>query len=61
MFEYVLVRQDRVEVEVWTRDGDNRWNSVIYNEAADSFVLKTLNCALTLADIYEKVEFVTEG
>ena len=59
LFEYVLVSQDRMEVEVWTRGSDSVWSSVVYNEAADSFTLRTLNCTLTLAEIYERVEFGT--
>lgn len=57
LFDYILVSQDRVEVEVWTRGSDNRWNSVIYDELTDGFDIKTLGCSLTLADIYEKVDF----
>ncbi len=57
IFEYVLVCQDRMEVEVWTRGGEGVWSSVVYNEPADSFTLRTLNCTLTLAEIYERVEF----
>ena len=60
LFEYILVRQDRVEVEVWTRGTDSVWTAVIYNEATDSFRLKTLDCSLTLGDIYDKVEFGAE-
>ena len=58
LFEYVLVSQDRIEVEVWTRGSEGVWSSVVYNEAADSFMLRTLDCTLTLAEIYERVEFV---
>jgi Uma2 family endonuclease len=57
LFEYLLVRQDRIEVEVFTRGGDGCWTSVIYNEPADRIDLRTLDCSLTLADIYERVEF----
>ena len=57
LFEYVLVSQDRVEVEVWTRGSEGVWSSVVYNEVADSFALRTLDCTLTLAGIYERVEF----
>lgn len=56
LFEYVLIRQDRVEVEVYTRGSDGCWTSIIYNERSDSFALRTLSCTLTLAEIYEKVE-----
>ena len=57
LFEYVLVSQDRVEVEVWTRGSEGVWSSVVYNEVTDSFPLRTLNCTLTLAEMYERVEF----
>ena len=60
LFEFVLVRQDRVEVEVWTRGNEGVWTSIIYNERTDSFPLRTLDCTLTLGDIYEKVEFGVE-
>jgi hypothetical protein len=29
LFEYVLVCQDRMEVEVWTRGGEGVWTSVV--------------------------------
>jgi Uma2 family endonuclease len=57
LFEYVLVSQDRIEVEVWTRGTEGVWSSVIYNAPGDSFTLRALNCTLTLADIYEGIEF----
>lgn len=60
LFEYILIRQDRIEVEVWTRGNQGVWTSVIYNELSDSFRLRTLECSLTLGDIYEKVEFGAE-
>ena len=55
--EYLLVRQDRMEVELVSRESVHQWTSTIYNEAADVVTLRTLGCSLTLEDIYEKVEF----
>ena len=55
--EYLLVRQDRMEVELVSRESVHQWTSTIYNEAADVVTLRTLGCTLTLEDIYEKVEF----
>lgn len=57
LVEYVLVCQDRAQVEVWVRDDGGRWTTTIYDEAADSFTLRSIGCTLTLAEIYEKVEF----
>lgn len=53
--EYVLVAQDRVSVERYTREGDH-W---ILTEAhgLDNVVeLPSIGCALTLRDVYDKVE-----
>ncbi len=57
LVEYVLVRQDRVEVEVFSRDSGNRWTSILYTEAADQLALRSLGVSITLAEIYEKVVF----
>lgn len=57
LFDYVLVSQERMEVEVFSRGSDGLWSAVVYNEPADRFTLRTLDCTLTLADIYEAVEF----
>ncbi len=55
--EYLLVRQDRMEVELFTRESTQEWSSVIYNEATDIVPIRSLNCILTLAEIYDKVAF----
>jgi Uma2 family endonuclease len=55
--EYLLVRQDRMEVELFTRESTQEWSSVLYNEATDVVPLRSLNCTLTLAVIYDKVNF----
>ena len=55
--EYVLVRQDRLEVEVFTRDSEGRWPSVIYNTTESSVPIKSLGCTLVVSQIYDKVTF----
>ncbi len=55
--EYLLVRQDCMEVELFSRESTQEWTSVIYNEAADVITLKSLNCTLTLEEIYDKAVF----
>jgi Uma2 family endonuclease len=54
LLEYVLVHQGRVEVEVFTRDTEGRWTSIIYNEPADSFSLPSIDGTLKLAEIYDR-------
>jgi Uma2 family endonuclease len=46
-----------MEVEVFTRDHGGHWSSILYDESSDSFLLRSLGCNLTLAEIYEKVTF----
>lgn len=57
LLEYVLVRPERVEVEVFTRFTTQEWKSVLYNELSDTITLNTLGCTLSLAEVYERVEF----
>jgi Uma2 family endonuclease len=55
--EYVLVSQSRRQVEKYTKHGDGFW---MLSEAAgaDSAIsLESIDCTLTLAEIYDKVEF----
>ena len=55
--EYVLVSQDRFLVELYTRQADDRWLLTEYNGNDEEIVLSSIDCALLLRDIYDKVEF----
>lgn len=55
--EYVLVAQDRVEVEVHRKQPDGRWNATVFTELCDVARLEFVGCDLSLAELYEKVEF----
>lgn len=56
MMEYVLVSQDRPRVEQFLRQTDGRW---LYSEtsAEGNIKLTSIDCELSLKDIYERVEF----
>jgi Uma2 family endonuclease len=53
--EYVLVAQDQMLVERYMREGDH-WILSERNAPDDILTLDAIGCAVTLADIYEKVE-----
>ncbi len=57
VLEFVLVRSDRVEVEVFTRFTTQEWKSVLYNELSDTITLRSLGGTLSLAEVFERVEF----
>jgi len=56
LMEYVLVSQDRPRIEQFLRQPDGRW---LYSEtsAEGSIKLTSIDCELSLNDVYEKVEF----
>lgn len=53
--EYVLVRQDRPEVEIFRKEDDGRWSSVRYNELSDEIELRSIGVSVALGQIYERV------
>ena len=55
--EYVLIAQDRMRVERFTRAADGRDWVLSVAEGTDATVeLPSIGCALRLADLYERVE-----
>lgn len=58
--EYVLVSQDRVQVERYVRDGPF-WVLVELSDPDAVLELPSVGCAVPLRDIYERVEFGSEG
>ena len=56
LMEYVTVSQDKMHVEVHTRQSDDTW---LLRDVRDSgpVKLQSIGVELQLADIYEKVEF----
>lgn len=53
--EYVLVAQDRVHVEHYTRQDDGSWRLTETDDAGAEIRLPSIDCALRLQDVYEKV------
>ncbi len=56
--EYLLVAQDRKQVEHYVRQSDNQWLLTIYTELHQAIQLPSLNCQLTLAEIYAKLDLL---
>ena len=55
--DYVLISQDKMRVEHYTRQDTNHWLLSVATEASEVLVLASMDCTLTLAAIYENVEF----
>lgn len=55
--EYLLVSQHRCRVEIYSRQHDGRWLLAEYSNADDVVSLNSVDCNLSLHEIYDKVEF----
>jgi len=55
--EYVLIAQDRCSVEVFARQTDGRWLLSTFNDPSGSVLFESLDCSVSLAEIYHKVNF----
>jgi Uma2 family endonuclease len=53
--EYVLVAQDRLSVEVFTRQPDDRWLLAAYSTPEDEVLFDSIQCRIPLPEIYDKV------
>ena len=55
--DFILIAQDRPKVEHYTRQSDGSWKYRYYIGLETSFVIESINCQLSLADLYERVKF----
>ena len=55
--DYVLISQDKMRVEHYARQSDNRWLLSIYQQPEETARLEAVDCLLKLADVYERVVF----
>jgi Uma2 family endonuclease len=54
--EYLLVSQNRVGVELYSRGADGRWILTDYTALDDRVPLASIDCTLALAEVYDKLE-----
>jgi Uma2 family endonuclease len=57
--EYLLVSQEKPHIEQYVRQTDNRWLLSEASSLQDTVHLPSIDCSLSVADVYEKVEFGT--
>jgi Uma2 family endonuclease len=57
--EYLLLAQDEIHAEHFTRQPDGSWLMREYSALTDEIDLKSIGCSLPLESVYERVEFET--
>lgn len=55
--DYVLVSQDKPMVEHFVRQEDDKWNLFIHIGLDKILKIESVECAIKLTDIYDRVEF----
>jgi Uma2 family endonuclease len=55
--EYVLVSQEKKQVEVWYKQAENLWRWDTYTEDADMVKLYSMDIEVPLTEFYERVEW----
>ncbi|MET0753326.1 MAG: Uma2 family endonuclease [Pyrinomonadaceae bacterium] len=55
--DYILVSQKEMLVEHYIRQDDGSWKLIEYTQANNKIVLTSINCELSLSDIYFRVQF----
>jgi Uma2 family endonuclease len=55
--DYILVSQDRVKVEHFHREKNDKWTLQIYTNIEDTLILDSIKCKVPLKLIYLKVKF----
>jgi len=55
--EYLLIASDHINADLYTRQPDSRWLLTSADKLEDSLTLESVGAQLTLADLYEKVEW----
>ena len=52
--EYLLVAQDRMHVDLYTRQPNGTWALTEASQPQDTIEIRSIECMLSLADLYEK-------
>lgn len=55
--DYILVSQDKPFVEHFSNQVNGSWVYRSFNSLSDEFDIETVGCSLSLAEIYDRVEF----
>ena len=58
--EYVLITQDRIHIERFTRNAEGHWTLAEVDQPGQVLRLESIACDLSVDDIYAKVQFTPE-
>jgi Uma2 family endonuclease len=61
LIEYLTIEQDEPRIEHWTRQRENHWDFVAFDDLAQSIQLTSIGCVLPLAEVYDRIEWAHDS
>lgn len=58
--DYVLVSQDRPQIEHYHREKDGHWSYQLYTGLDAEVAIPSIHCTLRLADVYDRIRFAED-
>ncbi|MBZ5725206.1 MAG: Uma2 family endonuclease [Acidobacteriia bacterium] len=58
LMEYLTVAQDVPHIQLWARQKENGWLLSDFDEAGQIMPLRSIECDLPLAEVYDKLEWI---
>ncbi|MGA2878927.1 MAG: Uma2 family endonuclease [Bryobacteraceae bacterium] len=58
--DYILLAQDQIRIEQYTRGEANTWTLRDYQDASEILLIESIGVSLPIARLYERVEFLPE-
>jgi Uma2 family endonuclease len=55
--DYLLVSQDKMRIELQTRQKDGTWKILVFENEEDKIYFASLDCEIAVNDIYENINF----
>ncbi len=55
--EYVIVAQNKLQIEIYRQQTGGDWTKEVYSEPDETFELKSVDVAFSVAEIYRAVDF----
>lgn len=55
--DYILVEQDEMRIEHFIKVSEKEWNVRLLTESSEKIILESINCEVSLEEIYREVKF----
>jgi len=55
--EYVLIEQDKPQVEIRFREEPGLWRYTTYTDLSAQIVLKSIGCSISMSEVYRRIQF----